>query len=111
MQWPMIPFDCKELIDCIHRIIESTFAEEMSFDKDILILKIIEKLRVKYSEINPYYYDISRTKIEKFYPEIEKPAGPPNGSLLIEEPPFLVIDPIKRMDPDQFETTSQKIRI
>ena len=44
-----------------------------------------------------------RTKIEELYPEIEKPAGPPNGSILIEEPPFLVIDPIKRMDPDQLE--------
>lgn len=105
MQWPMIPFDCEELLDCIHRIIESDFAEEMIFDKDVLILKIIEKLRGKYSEINPYYYDISPTKIETLYPEIEKPSGPPNSSLLIEEPPFLVIDPMIRMDPDQIRTS------
>lgn len=103
IQWPIINFDCKDLVDCIKGMLESTLVNYNDFDKNVVILNIIIQLRKKYPQINPYYYDISKDEIEKILPKIEKPIGPPNLDFLIEEPPFIVIDPITYIDPNMFQ--------
>lgn len=103
IQWPIINFNCEYLVETIKTTLDSTLNNYNTFDKDIVVLNIIIELRKKYTEVNPYYYDIPKEKIEKMLPEIEKPTGPPNLSFLIEEPPFIVIDPITYIAPNIFQ--------
>lgn len=93
IQWPMIPFNCAELLDIIKAVLQSNRAVRDQFDKNVVFLDIIKNINPKHPEINPYYYDIPKELIEELMPEFERPSGPPNLSLLIEEPPFIVIDP------------------
>ncbi|MEW9937178.1 hypothetical protein AB2T96_04505 [Clostridium butyricum] len=101
IQWPLIEFDCKELLETISKVLYSNI-DNNNFDKDIIVLNVILELRKKYPEINPYYYDIPKAKIENICKHIEKPIGPPNSSILIEEPPFIVIDPVNYINPNKF---------
>ena len=48
-------------------------------------------LRHHHPEINPHYYDLSRTLIGRLCPA-DRPNGPP-GPAIIEEPPFVTISP------------------
>lgn len=59
-------------------------------------LELILALRRKYKAINPYYYDISVGMIREKFPGLEIPSGPPHNTLMIEEPPFILLRPGKK---------------
>jgi hypothetical protein len=51
----------------------------------------LAKIRQTHPEVNPHYYDLSRTLIGRLCPA-PRPIGPP-GPVIIEEPPFVTISP------------------
>jgi hypothetical protein len=59
-------------------------------DPDLHFLRVIGHLRRNGVPIEPWYYDIAPEKLASVFPDRPQPAGPPELSDVIEEPPFVV---------------------
>lgn len=97
IQWPEIEIDPDFVFACI----EQTFSELVQGhgwrpaefnDPQLFHVLFLARLRRRYTEINPHYYDLNAELIKRYCPGIEISLAPP-GQCLIEEPPFVLIAP------------------
>lgn len=97
LQWPVVDFS----YDALRKIIIETFSfyrrVNKRFNKEKFYLGLLRRVRAEYPEINPYYYDIPEHLIKEAFPEVEIPAAPPNDILMIEEPPFILLSPRRKV--------------
>lgn len=98
LQWPQIDFSYAFLRQTIALALEMHLKCRKDFNKEDFYLELLERLRRKYRQINPYYYDISADKVRRKFPGLRIPSGPPNDTVMIEEPPFILLSPVKKVD-------------
>ena len=92
LQWPQIDLDYIRFKELALETLENHMNMYGEFMVEDYYLVLLTKLRAYYTDINPYYYDIPSEKIKHYFPELEKPIGPPSAKL-IEEPPFILVHP------------------
>lgn len=97
MQWPQIRFS----YDIFNRLaLEAFRVYSKSFKKFLeteFYLELFKALRTAYPQINPYYYDIPQEAVKKKFPVLRVPLGPPNKIVMIEEPPFILLSPRRKL--------------
>lgn len=102
MQWPKIDFS----YDTFKRLTVQAFdvysRTHRGFCKEEFYLELLGFLRSKYDVINPYYYDIPQDMVKKKFPHLGVPSGPPNDIVMIEEPPFILLTPGRKVDKKDF---------
>lgn len=92
IQWPQIDFNYERF----RKIAKHTFhnnSAQRRFSKEEFYLELVKNLRDEYPVINPYYYDIPPYMIKERFPDEPIPSAPPNSTLMIEEPPFILLSP------------------
>jgi hypothetical protein len=98
LQWPQICFS----FDVFRRLAKKAFNNyrktSCRFCKEGFYLELIWVLRKEYKTINPYYYDIPASMVADKFPSLKVPAAPPNSVLTIEEPPFILLSPDRRIE-------------
>lgn len=98
LQWPQVSFS----YDYFRRIALEAFSisgqGQQVFSADLFYLELLALLRQEYKDINPYYYDIPAILIKSKFPELNVPSGPPCNTLTIEEPPFILLSPSRKID-------------
>jgi len=60
-------------------------------------LRFLAAARRAHPRVNPWYYDLGPERVQAAFPELSPPAGPPSESVL-EEPPFITIQPWRLAD-------------
>lgn len=101
LQWPQVDFSFSFLRTAISSVLGGCLKRRKNFDKEDFYLELLARLMRKYPQINPYYYDISAGKVRRKFPALKVPSGPPNDTVMIEEPPFILLSPargIKKSD-------------
>lgn len=97
MQWPEIKFSYPVFEDLAQQAFIFYARRYQKFRKENFYLELFRFLRAAYPDINPYYYDIPADMIREAFPDLPVPAEPPNDSLAVEEPPFILLSPDKRV--------------
>ena len=97
MQWPEIDFSYTVFRKLANRAFNAYAKRCKKFCKEIFYIELLEFLRREYSDINPYYYDIPQDMIKARFPDLDIPVAPPNNVLTIEEPPFILLSPDKKV--------------
>jgi len=97
LQWPQLSFSLEGLESTIRKAFEKYKKSCTSFVTEDFYLELLLFLRSQYKEINPYYYDISEYKIRKKFPQVAISNSPPCEILSIEEPPFILLSPRKKV--------------
>lgn len=98
LQWPQIRFSYQTFRGLALRAFLRYSQCNAVFNKERFYLELIRLLRSEYPGINPYYYDIRQDLVREAFPGMPLPQGPPDDSLAIEEPPFILLSPKKRPD-------------
>lgn len=98
IQWPTVDFSYPVFKKLAIQAFDVYWKTHKRFCKEEFYLELLVSLRNKYSNINPYYYDISEDRVKEKFPDIEVPSGPPNNVLMIEEPPFILLSPAKKVN-------------
>lgn len=93
LQWTEADFDSGILRACIDEAFGEYVADHPRFRAADFYLTLLEKVMVPYPEITPYYYDIDPGAVALRFPRLPVPVGPPNATLNIEEPPFILQTP------------------
>ncbi len=97
LQWPQVDFQYTSLQKDIRKAFEIYRKRHIGFNREKFYLDLLEVLCNKYKVINPYYYDLPGGMIKKRFPKIGIPGGPPNEVIMIEEPPFILLSPRKKV--------------
>ena len=63
-------------------------------------LTLLRRVRAAHPEVNPWYYDLPPEAVRRAFPGVEPPVGPP-GRRFVEMPPFVLVGPWHRADPDR----------
>ena len=103
LQWTDIDFDISTLKSIISKVLEKYSVNRQKFVTDEFYLCLLEEICLVYPRINPFYYDISTEKVAAHFPSLKIPSGPPNDNFNIEEPPFILLAPGKKADPDDLK--------
>ncbi|MBS5082586.1 MAG: hypothetical protein E7B11_23835 [Clostridiales bacterium] len=108
IQWPECDFDIEKVKDEIRKTFEAycdqyDFSNSLSYNLQMFYLILLKKIQSTYKKINPYYYDIDKNLIGKYWPEAKKEYSPP-AEYLLEEPPFILIYPWKHAQVKDLET-------
>lgn len=74
-------------------------------DKNLFFVLFLHKVCKEFPDINPYYYDIPIDLIQKYFPNKSRPVGP-HSNLIIEEAPFIVPSPVKKLNDEELNTKS-----
>lgn len=101
LQWTDLEADEAELRTVISSAFAGYTAHHPEFRTEDFYLEMLDGLSTRWSQINPFYYDIGTDRVALRFPSIEIPTGPPVVRFTIEEPPFILLPPRKRV------TTSQ----
>ena len=96
LQWTDVYFDLKLLKSIILRTFEKYAKRNVKFITEDFYLILLEEIGAVYSQVNPFYYDISTEKVALHFPFADIPACPPNSYFNIEEPPFILQSPGKK---------------
>jgi hypothetical protein len=98
LQWPQVNFSYGLLRRAITRAFDIYGNNHQIFCKETFYLELLSQLRREYKTINPYYYDIPATMVKKKFPGLKIPLAPPSRILTIEEPPFILLSPRRKID-------------
>ncbi len=96
LQWPQVPFSYSAVRKAAGDALATHLAAAPRFCKEGFYLELLARLRQRYPAIDPYYYDIPARLVAARFPRLRIPAGPPNDTFLIEEPPFILLEPRRR---------------
>ncbi len=97
MQWPQVKFSYAIFKKLANEAVDIYAKKHRRFDKEKFYLELLGFLKREYPPINPYYYDIPQDMIKEKFPDIEIPICPPNDTIMIEEPPFILLSPCKKV--------------
>ena len=97
MQWPVIDFSYDIFKDLAVQAFNVYLKSYRRFYKEEFYLELLSFLKSEYDDINPYYYDIPEDMVKRRFPDIRVPSGPPNDILMIEEPPFILLSPGRKV--------------
>ncbi len=108
MQWPLETIDVALVRRAAERAVVTVEAErnrpcDWSQDTGLFHLAFLKVMRHHYPAINPYYYDLDHDLIDRFLPGTPVPEGPPSP-VIIEEPPFVLIRPMRAWTPQDLAT-------
>jgi hypothetical protein len=96
LQWPAAGFSYEAFTRLARQAYGTYIKAHDLFCVEEFYLELILSLRQEYKVINPYYYDIPVGMIRDKFPGLEIPSGPPHNTLVIEEPPFILLGPGKK---------------
>lgn len=108
LQWPLETFTVNEL----RAATTATMGELVSSwgwlpgrfeDPAPFHLLLLLRLRPAHPCLDPYYYDLPAELIRRVAPELPVPSGPPSP-VLIEEPPFVTVQPFLRATGDELSS-------
>jgi len=97
LQWPGVFFSYEIFMRLARQAYEAYLKTHKRFCKEEFYLELIWFLRLEYKTINPYYYDIPCEMIQRKFPKLKIPSGPPFSAITIEEPPFILLSPAKKV--------------
>jgi len=97
LQWPQIRFSHSIFKKIANQALDIYLKNHRIFCKEEFYLGLLRLLRKEYPAINPYYYDIPQEMIKEKFSEIKVPVGPPNNIVMIEEPPFILLSPNRKL--------------
>lgn len=97
LQWPQISFSDKLFRKIALRAFAIYSKNYQEFYPEAFYLELLENLRSEHPSINPYYYDLSQEAVREKFPDLGVPLGPPNDILTIEEPPFILLSPGRKV--------------
>ncbi len=97
MQWPQLEIDQDFLASQAQASLDDLVREHVweageFMDAQLFHALFLVRMRSRYPQINPHYYDLSPDLIGSHFQGVEIPWGPP-APLLIEEPPYVTIAP------------------
>ena len=97
MQWPQLEIDQDFLASQAQASLDDLVSEHgwetgEFMDAQLFHALFLVRMRNRYPQINPHYYDLSPDLIGSHFQGVEIPWGPP-APLLIEEPPYVTIAP------------------
>ncbi len=98
LQWPQISFSYDTFKNLAAQASRNYKKAHKVFCKEWFYLDLLSALRGKYKAINPYYYDIPARMIKEKLPRISVPSAPPNRVLMIEEPPYILLSPRRKIN-------------
>lgn len=98
LQWPGARFSLGELRRAAGEALSAQRARAPRFSKEGFYLELLARLRERHPEIDPYYYDIPAGLVAARFPGLRPPDAPPNDTVVIEEPPFILLEPRRRAD-------------
>lgn len=98
LQWPQVSFSYDVFKNLAMQAFDVYRKSHQSFCKEEFYLELLELLRNEYKTINPYYYDIPSAMVRAKFPGLMVPSAPPNSILMIEEPPFILLSPRRKID-------------
>ncbi|MBI5240038.1 MAG: sulfotransferase [Elusimicrobia bacterium] len=98
LQWPQIRFSYREIRQAAGDALAAQRAAAPAFETTGFYLGLLARLRERHPAIDPYYYDIPAGRVAARFPGLRPPEGPPNDTVVIEEPPFILIEPRRRAD-------------
>lgn len=110
IQWPNISFKYDTFKKLAFAAINQFKLKNKIFEKNSFYIELLKQLRTEYKDIDPYYYDIDPMLIQKNFPDIICPSGPPNENILIEEPLFILISPEKKVKASDLENKTFLIK-
>ena len=97
LQWPNILFRYQEMRELVYKAITRFAARDETFIKEKFYLELFHTIKEAYPGISPCYYDIKYSDIRGKFCDIKLPVGPPNQDFLVEEPPFILLSPRKKV--------------
>ncbi len=97
MQWPDVEFDLSVVERCLRATLASTektlgWPHGRLANPAVFHAIFLSRLREAYPRVDPSYYDLPAEVRRRFVPETQSQHGPP-AARLIEEPPFICIEP------------------
>ncbi len=98
IEWPQISFDAGVFSAIASKALLAHSRQCKRFSAPEFYVELIKGLSNEYPQINPYYYDMALSLVKKSFPDMDLPEGPPNDVLMIEEPPFILANPRKKID-------------
>ncbi|MDD5669425.1 MAG: hypothetical protein PHE58_05280 [Candidatus Omnitrophica bacterium] len=106
LQWPGFSFSYERFKNLALAAFNNYRRNRFVFRAEEFYLELVAVLRNEDPSINPYYYDIPAGMVKEKFPGLEVPVGPPNPVLTIEEPPFIVLKPMRKINEQHlFEKT------
>jgi hypothetical protein len=94
LQWPVLAPDARVVRTMVCGELSRLNSLPSQDPWDILLLRMIYRLRVEGYDINPYYYDLPAELVGRFFPTLPPTNQPPQETpTFLEEPPFLVPRP------------------
>ncbi|XYI01395.1 sulfotransferase [Sorangium sp. So ce1128] len=116
LQWPEhnLELEPDRIASCIHdclRTLQHTCGWRVGRFEDAATFHalFLNRARQIYPWIIPHHYDIDRRLIDRFGPAPMPAPGPP-GDVLIEEPPFVIIQPWRLADEASLESRALVIK-
>ncbi len=102
LQWPDVNVAVEDVDWAVAQALDTLASDRgwrlgEALDVQAFHAVFIGHLRKRWPQINPYYYDLSRSLIARYCPDAPAAAGPP-GRRILEEPPFVTIAPWRRAD-------------
>ncbi len=98
IQWPAYTFNYEStrrwLLDTFEHLEGRGWERNEMRDPQLFWCLFLQKVRAEFPNISPYAYDINPQLIQKLFPDLAVPDGPPPATL-IEEPPFIIPVPMK----------------
>lgn len=94
LQWPHLELSAEQWLSYLYDARQRLSQQgSENWHSTRLLLEVLYGLTRDGYRVNPYYYDISQATIQRYFPTLSRPAGPPNATLCIEEPPFITVQP------------------
>ena len=114
MQWPLERLSVADVAATAEYAIEAVNRYRghpccWESDGELFHALFLSRLRESHPAINPYYYDIDRDLVRQFSPDSRPPGGPPS-SVIVEEPPFILIRPSNVLRPADLENRALVIK-
>jgi hypothetical protein len=98
LQWPQVNFSYDVFINLARLAFNNYRTAHKGFLKEEFYLELLLLLKREYKVINPYYYDIPVSMVRRRFGGVKIPSGPPNPVIMIEEPPFILLSPGKKVN-------------
>lgn len=102
LQWPGVLFSYDIFRKFAFEALDVCKKAGRGFSVKEFYLELLSTLRREYKAINPYYYDISADMVQKKFPDLKIPFGPPNSILTVEEPLFILLSPARKVTEADF---------
>lgn len=97
MQWPGLALSYDIVRKAALGALAAHLKVSKGFCKEGFYLEFLARVRGDCPGIDPYYYDIPAGLIAERFPYLKTPSGPPNGVMTVEEPPFILLEPGRRV--------------